>query len=115
MSLSRHWAVLKDAWKAENRRRKAGVKEWRDKEFLPAALEIAETPPSPVGRAVLWTIIAAALAALLWSILSHVDVVAVGEGRLVPTGRLRTVETAESGIVRAIHVREGQQSRRACP
>lgn len=115
MSLSRHWSVLKDAWKAENRRRKAGVKEWRDKEFLPAALEIAETPPSPVGRAVLWTIIAAALAALLWSILSHVDVVAVGEGRLVPTGRLRTVETAESGIVRAIHVREGQHVEAGLP
>lgn len=115
MSLSRHWAVLTASWKAENKRRKEGVKNWREKEFLPAALEIAETPPSPVGRAVLWTIIAAALAALLWSILSHVDVVAVAEGRLVPTGRLRTVETAESGMVREIHVREGQHVEQGQP
>lgn len=111
MSLSRHWSVLKEAWAAENRRRKAGVKEWRDKEFLPAALEIAETPPSPIGRGILWTIIAAAVTALLWSILSHVDVVAVGEGRLVPTGRLRSVEAAEAGVIRAIDVREGEHVR----
>lgn len=25
-------------------------------EFLPAALEVVETPPSPTGRAVLWTL-----------------------------------------------------------
>jgi hemolysin D len=25
-------------------------------EFLPAALEIVETPPSPIGRALLWII-----------------------------------------------------------
>ncbi|MFC5373616.1 HlyD family type I secretion periplasmic adaptor subunit [Brevundimonas faecalis] len=111
MSLSRHWSALREAWKAENQRRRAGVKEWRDKDFLPAALEIAETPPSPVGRAVLWTIIAAALTALLWTIFSFVDVVAVGEGRLVPTGRLRSVEAAEAGVIRAIQVREGQPVR----
>ncbi|WP_312407077.1 HlyD family type I secretion periplasmic adaptor subunit, partial [Brevundimonas sp.] len=108
MSLKRHLAVLKDAWKEENARRRAGVKDWREKEFLPAALEISETPPSPIGRAILWTIIAAALIALAWSIFSFVDVVAVGEGRLVPTGRLRSVEAAEAGVIRAIDVREGQ-------
>jgi len=107
MSLKRHLAVLKDAWKEENARRRAGVKDWREKEFLPAALEISETPPSPIGRAILWTIIAAALIALAWSIFSFVDVVAVGEGRLVPTGRLRSVEAAEAGVIRAIDVREG--------
>lgn len=108
MSALRHWSVLKEAWKAENARRRAGVTDWREKEFLPAALEISETPPSPIGRAILWTIIAAAAAALLWSVLSFVDVVAVAEGRLVPTGRLRSVEAAEAGVIRAIEVREGQ-------
>ena len=90
MSFRRHWAALREAWAAENQRRREGVRQWREKEFLPAALEITETPPSPVGRAILWTIIGAAVCALLWSILGFVDIVAVGEGRLVPTGRLRT-------------------------
>ncbi|MBX9803516.1 MAG: HlyD family type I secretion periplasmic adaptor subunit [Caulobacteraceae bacterium] len=115
MSLKNHWAVLTSAWTAENARRKAGVKEWREREFLPAALEITESPPSPIGRAILWIIIAAAVTALLWSILSFVDVVAVGEGRLTPTGRLRSVEASEIGIIRAIHVREGQRVRAGQP
>ena len=108
MSVMRHWRVLRESWAAENQRRRAGVREWRDKAFLPAALEIAETPPSPIGRLILWTIIAAGIAALLWSIFSFVDVVAVGEGRIVPRGRLRSVEAAEAGVIRAIDVREGE-------
>ena len=36
-------------------------------EFLPAALEIQETPPSPVGRAMAWTIMAVCAMAVLWA------------------------------------------------
>lgn len=111
MSFRRHWAALREAWAAEDERRRAGVRDWREKEFLHAALEISETPASPIGRAVLWTIIAAAVFALLWSIFSFVEVVAVAEGRLTPTGRLRSVEAAESGVIRAIAVREGERVR----
>lgn len=115
MSLQRHWRVLIDAWSAENRRRREGVRDWREKEFLPAALEISETPASPIGRLILWTIIGAVVLALSWATFSHVDVVAVAEGRLTPTGRLRSVEAAESGIIRAISVREGQAVRSGQP
>ena len=67
-----------------------------------------DTPPRPLGRIILWTIIAAAIFGLVWASLGKVDVVAVAEGRLTPEGRLQAVETLESGVVRAIHVREGQ-------
>ena len=35
--------------------------------FLPAALEIVETPPSPVGRSIALTIIALFCVALVWA------------------------------------------------
>ena len=35
--------------------------------FLPAALEITETPPSPIGRAIGATIIALFCMALIWA------------------------------------------------
>ncbi|MGY3544233.1 hypothetical protein ACVIIY_008453, partial [Bradyrhizobium sp. USDA 4515] len=44
--------------------------------FLPAALEIAESPPSPIGRAIGACIIAAFCIALLWATLGSVDIVA---------------------------------------
>lgn len=111
MSLKRHWDVLCASWREENLRRRSGAKIWREKEFLPAALEISETPPSPIGRGILWTIVGAAGIGVAWSVFSFVDVVAVAEGRLTPTGRLRSVEAAETGVIREIAVREGQHVR----
>jgi hemolysin D len=77
--------------------------------FLPAALEIAETPPSPVGRAIGATIIAIFCAALLWATLGKVDIVASAEGKIVPSGRTKLIQPFETGVVRAIHVHDGQR------
>lgn len=107
MSVIRHVRALGEAWRDETERRRTGRKAWLETEFLPAALEVTETPPSPTGRILLWVIIAAALLAIAWACLAEVDTVAVAEGRLTPTGRLRTVEAADPGVVRQIAVREG--------
>ena len=80
----------------------------RELAFLPAALEIAETPPSPVGRAVGATIIAIFCLTLLWATLGKVDIVATAEGKIVPSGRTKLIQPFETGIVRAIHVHDGQ-------
>lgn len=76
--------------------------------FLPAALEITETPPSPIGRAIVGVIIAIFCAALAWAMLGTVDVVATASGRIVPSGRTKLVQPLEAGVVRAIHVHDGQ-------
>jgi hemolysin D len=76
--------------------------------FLPAALEIAETPASPVGRAVGAAIIAIFCLALLWATFGRVDIVATAEGKIVPSGRTKLIQPFETGVVRAIHVRDGQ-------
>lgn len=107
MSVARHVRAFTDAWRNENAARPKRTR-WGETQFLPAALEVTETPPSPIGRLILWTIIAAALIAIVWAFSAHVDTVAVAEGRLVPEGRLRSVEAAEQGVIRAINVREGQ-------
>ena len=76
--------------------------------FLPAALEIVETPPSPIGRAVAFTIIAVFIVALAWACVGTVDIVSVAQGKIIPTGRTKTIQPFETGVVRAIHVRDGQ-------
>ena len=76
-------------------------------EFLPAALEIVETPASPVGRAIAATIILFLMVALGWSIVGRIDIVAAVSGKVVPTGRTKTVQPLETGIVTAILVRDG--------
>src|SRR6516164_661071 len=83
----------------------------RDKhelEFLPAALEIVETPPSPIGRAIGLTIIALFALALAWASLGEVDIIAAAPGKIIPSGRTKVIQPFETGVVQAIHVRDGQ-------
>ncbi len=76
--------------------------------FLPAALELLETPPSPTARLLFWSLAVLVALALGWSFIGQLDVVAVAEGRLVPAGKVKLVQPLEAGIVRAIHVQDGQ-------
>jgi hemolysin D len=76
--------------------------------FLPAALEIVETPPSPTGRAIGATVIALFFAAVVWACLGSVDIVATAPGKIIPSGRTKLIQPFETGVVRAIHVRDGQ-------
>ena len=77
-------------------------------EFLPAALEIVETPPSPVGRAITTTIILVFCAALVWAWWGTIDIVASAAGKVVPSGRTKVVQPFETGVVRSIRVQDGQ-------
>ncbi|CAE6750929.1 Putative Type I secretion membrane fusion protein HlyD [Nitrospira defluvii] len=77
-------------------------------EFLPAILEIQDAPPSPIGRAILWTIMLAFASAVTWSSLSQVDIVAVAPGKIIPSGYSKTIQPFETGVIAAIHVQDGQ-------
>ncbi len=77
--------------------------------FLPAALEIQETPPSPAGRITIWTIVLFFALAIVWASFGEIDIVAVAQGRIIPNGHSKVVQPLEIGTVKAIHVREGQQ------
>ncbi len=79
-----------------------------DLAFLPAALEIVESPPSPIGRAIGMTIIVLFGAALAWASWGTIDIVASAPGKVVSGGRSKVVQPFETGVVRAIHVQDGQ-------
>ncbi|MGB6589693.1 MAG: HlyD family type I secretion periplasmic adaptor subunit [Pseudolabrys sp.] len=76
--------------------------------FLPAALEIVETPPSPVGRAIGATIILLFCVALIWASVGTIDIVASATGKIVPSGRTKVIQPFETGVVRSIRVQDGQ-------
>ena len=77
--------------------------------FLPAALEIVETPPSPIGRAISASISAVFLIALVWASIGTVDIIATATGKIVPDGRTKVIQPFETAVVRAIHVLDGQR------
>lgn len=108
-ALSRHWTVWKAAWQAESRQPSGTVDpSGRAAEFLPAVLEIQQAPPSPIGRALLWTILAAFLAAVLWTSFGRIDIVATAQGKIIPSGYSKIIQPYEAGVIASIHVQDGQ-------
>ncbi|MBR2519259.1 MAG: HlyD family type I secretion periplasmic adaptor subunit [Selenomonadaceae bacterium] len=85
-----------------------GEEREKETEFLPAILEVTETPPSPTGRLVMWSILALAVAALVWSFLGHINEVAVAAGKVIPSGQIKTIQVKNKGIIKEINVEEGQ-------
>ena len=46
---------------------------------------------------------------LLWACLGKVDIVATAPGKIIPSGRSKIIQPFETGVVRAIRVRDGQK------
>jgi len=84
-------------------------KQQQELEFLPAALEIQDTPPSPIGRIIIWTIMLFFVIAVVWAIIGKVDIVAVAQGKIIPNGYSKIIQPLEIGTVRQIHIHEGQE------
>src|SRR5258706_1513948 len=72
--------------------------------FLPAALEVVETPTSPTGRAIGVTIFLLVCAALAWAALGDGEVVATGPGKIVVNCRTQVIPPASNGVVSANQV-----------
>lgn len=106
-SISQHWDVVRAAL-ADEKRRARTLTRVDDVTFLPAALEIIEQPVSPTARVTTWVLFTGLVLTILWLTFGKVDVVASAPGRLIPADNVKLVQPAEAGIVRAIHVRNGQ-------
>ncbi len=75
--------------------------------ILPAVLEIQQTPPSPLGRLIIWLIVMFFISALIWAIIGQIDIVAVASGKIIPNGHVKVIQPLEIGTVTSIHVKEG--------
>lgn len=80
--------------------------------FLPAHLELTDSPVSPAARRTAWIIIAMFCAALLWAMFGKLDIVAVAPGKTVAGSRTKVIQSAETAVVKRILVRDGQAVKR---
>jgi hemolysin D len=83
-----------------------------EREFLPAALEVVETPASPTLRLFAFLIVGFFAVAVAWAFIGQIDVHATAQGRILPAGDVKTIQSLNSGIVSAINVQDGDHVRR---
>jgi len=106
--LQRYRTIWQAAWAA--RHEMVGPKRLADQTaFLPAALSLQETPVHPAPRRTAWVLCGLFLIALLWSIFGKIDIVAVAHGRIIVSERSKTVQPLEAGVIRQVHVKDGDQ------
>lgn len=79
-----------------------------DQEFLPAALEILETPQSPIRAALLLFIVGLVAFVLIWTWLGKFDIVATAQGKFQPAGRVKVIQSALLAKVVSPPVTNGQ-------
>jgi hemolysin D len=82
-----------------------------EREFLPAALEVVETPASPASRLLGSVIVLFFLCATAWAFLGKVDIIATAQGHVTPAGDVKIIQPLDPGIVRAIHAQDGDHVR----
>jgi len=93
-------------------RRAASRRGSRDElDFSPAALAVLERPASPIGRALLWVLMAFSALAMAWAMIGRLDIVAVAEGKVIPSGQSKVLQAADAGSVSMIRVEDGQRVR----
>ena len=105
--IGRYAAVAKAAWQA----RTAITPQERtplERQFLPAALELMETPAPALARAVVLTIVSAFLLALVWASIGRLDLVATAPGKIISADKAKLIQSSETGVVKRILVKDGQ-------
>lgn len=106
-AMMKHLHVFRESWRNQDESDKA-FKPKDEHEFLPAALEIMEKPPSPGMRWLLLFTCTFFVLALLWAVFGKIDVVAVASGKTVPGESVKVIQPIEIGAVRTIQVKNGQ-------
>ena len=110
MSVLTHWRVFREALDADRTNARHHFAS-TEADFLPAALAVVERPVSPTGRVTAWAMLGFLGLTLVWLIVGKIDMVASAPGKILPSGATQIVQSAGSGVVNAIHVRDGDHVR----
>tara|TARA_Y100000590_G_C15646408_1_gene987045 strand:- start:237 stop:1607 length:1371 start_codon:yes stop_codon:yes gene_type:complete len=77
-------------------------------EFLPSKMELLEKPSPFLSHVILKVIYVSIIIAFLICYFGTVDIVAVSQGKVIPTGNVKVIQPLNQSEVIKIHVKEGQ-------
>ena len=105
--LKKYTSIFKSVW-AIREQLDPPIRSEDELAFLPAQLELIETPVSPVPKYTVRIIMVIFVVGLLWSIFGKLDIVAVAGGKTVPGSRTKIIQPLEAAVIKAIYVKDGQ-------
>lgn len=106
--LRRYRSIFAAAWAVRDQL-DAPLRKKDEQAFLPAHLELAETPVHPAPRWSMRVIVIMVLLVLIVACFGRLDIVAVTRGKILPNDRVKIIQPAITGVVRSIRVSDGQR------
>jgi len=77
-------------------------------EFKPLLVEIEDRPLNPLGRMLLWTIVAFMVLGGLWLFFAKIDIVVSARGKIIPYGEIKVLQPIETVVISKLLVKEGE-------
>lgn len=108
--LRRYARMFSHAWR-HRRETDSPALHHHEAQFLPSVLALRDTPLHPAPHIAMWLILVFALIALLWAVFGKIDIVATATGKVIPNDRTKVIQPMKTAVVKAIHVRDGQEVR----
>ena len=105
--LQRYCSIWREVWKVRHQL-DAPARQKDENEFLPAHLELIDTPVSKKPRLVAYIIMIFLFLAIVISIVSKVEIVATSTGKLAFSGHSKEIKPIENALVKDIFVKDGQ-------
>lgn len=109
--LARYIAVWRDVWLIRDQLNppKRSAEELA---FLPAHLELTDTPISVLPKWIVRFIVVFTIFSLMWSWFGQIDIVATASGNILSSDRSKTIQPLETSVVKEIYVHNGQHVRK---
>jgi len=79
-----------------------------DVNFIHTLYSYANESPSKISQVAFFSIVAFVTLAILWSAVAEVDELARGNGKVIPTDKIQTIQSLDGGIISEMLVKEGQ-------
>ncbi|WP_147820312.1 HlyD family type I secretion periplasmic adaptor subunit [Salidesulfovibrio onnuriiensis] len=80
----------------------------KDSLHLSQALLLEETGVPRLVRSVILTLTMVIVAFIVWASLTRIDEVSIASGKIIPSGRVKRIQSEDGGVVARILVQEGQ-------
>jgi len=89
--------------------------EEEDLEFVYSYYSLSNEEPSRRSNIVFLSVIGVFCAFLLWATFAEIDELARGNGKVIPTDKIQTVQSLDGGIISEISIKEGEEVKKGTP
>lgn len=80
---------------------------WEDSQYMSDQCEVSLRGSNPAANLLLLTTLTFTFLLIMWSVLAEIDEVVRGEGQVIPSGEVKTIQNLEGGIVMDLLVKQG--------